>query len=224
MPHGFPIFIDVSNRPAVIIGGGAVAARKASGLLAAGGKHIKAVAPKFIRDFPAEVEKITASFTPEHLEGASLVFAATDSTATNDAVVAEARRRGLSVNRADSDEDDPADFVVPAVLRCGAITVAVSAAGSPALASAIRDQIAGFLGDDWINLADALHHLRPLIKSTGLPIAKRREIFRALATPTAAQMLADGGIAGLCTWIRSQFQELPSLHLPEGDSSSSAKR
>jgi precorrin-2 dehydrogenase / sirohydrochlorin ferrochelatase len=224
MSHGYPIFLDVSNRPAVIIGGGAVAARKASGLITAGAKQIKAVAPKFIRDFPAEVEKITASFAPEHLEGAALVFAATDSVAANDAVVAEARRRGLPVNRADSDEDDPADFVVPAVLRCGAITVAVSAAGSPALASAIRDQVAGFLGDDWINLADALRQLRPLIKSAGLPIAKRREIFRALATPTAAQTLADGGISALGTWIRGQFPELPALSLSEGDSSSSATR
>jgi siroheme synthase (precorrin-2 oxidase/ferrochelatase) len=118
------------------------------------------------------------------------------------------------VNRADSDEDDPADFTTPAVLRGGAITVAVSASGSPALAAAVRDQLAGNLGDDWINLADALRQLRPRIRSAGLPIARRREIFRALATPQAAQTLATGGISGLCDWIRQQFSELPDLNPP----------
>jgi siroheme synthase-like protein len=208
MRHAYPILLEMMNRPVTIIGGGAVAARKAAALLAGGATQIRAVSPKFVRDFPEPVQKIADNFAPVHLDGAGLVFAATDSAAVNDAVVAEARKRGIWVNRADPDEDDPADFVTPAVLRCGAITVAVSASGSPALAPVIRDLLAGSLGNEWINLAEASRELRPRIKSAGLPIARRREIFRDLATPEAAQTLADKGAEGLWAWLSKKFPEL----------------
>jgi precorrin-2 dehydrogenase/sirohydrochlorin ferrochelatase len=218
MSHAYPIFLDVSRRRMVIVGGGAVAARKASGLLAAGGKAIKAIAPKFVRDFPREVEKITAGFAPVHLDGAEMVFAATDSTAVNDAVAAEARRRGIWLHRADGEEDDPGDFITPAVLRCGPITVAVSASGSPALAAGLRDALAGSVTNDWVELAEALKQLRPRIKASGLPIARRGEILRSAASTEAAAALAEGGMAGLNSWLRKRFADLPEL----GDGTPSA--
>lgn len=213
MRHGYPILLDLSRRPVLIVGGGAVASRKAAGVLAAGAQDVRAVAPKFVRDFPHEVRQIPGNFAPAHLEGAGLVFAATDSASVNDTVVAESRQRGLLVARAEADENEPADFVSPAVLRFGAVTIAVSAAGSAALAAALRDQLSGCLSDDWINLADALYRLRPTIKSLGLPITRRREIFRALATEKAATVQSSAGIQGLWDWIRSQFPELPATDL-----------
>jgi siroheme synthase-like protein len=212
MRQGYPILLDLSRRPVVIIGGGAVASRKAAGVLAAGAQNVRAVAPKFAKDFPAEVTKITGDFSPEHLEGAGIVFAATDSPTVNDSVVAEAQKRNILVGRADADDDETADFVAPAVLRLGAVTVAVSASGSPALAAALRDQLSGALTDDWINLAGAMYLLRPAIKASGLPIARRREIFRTLATEEAA-IQNRAGIQELWAWIRKRFPELPKLEL-----------
>jgi precorrin-2 dehydrogenase/sirohydrochlorin ferrochelatase len=212
--HVYPLFLDVSRRRVVIIGGGAVAARKASGILAAGGKSIRAIAPKFVREFPAEVEKKIGNFESADLDGAELIFAATDSTAVNDAVVAEARKRNILVQRADGEEsDEPVDFISPALLRCGPIVVAVSAGGSPALSAALRDVLAGAVTDDWVKLAEALKQLRPKIKASGLPIARRREIFRALATTDAADALAAGGMTQLTEWLRAKFVDLPQLDL-----------
>jgi len=218
VPQLYPLFLDVSGRTVVIVGGGAVAARKAAGILAAGGKSVRAVAPKFVREFPQEVEKKVGNFEPADLDGAGLVFAATDSAAVNDAVVAEARKKSILVQRVDGEEsDDPADFISPAVLRCGPIVVAVSTGGSPALAAGLRDALAGAVTDDWVNLAEALKQLRPKIKATGLPITRRREIFRALATPDAAAALAAGGMAELGKWLRTKFTDLPQLESnPEG--------
>jgi siroheme synthase-like protein len=127
-------------------------------------------------------------------------------------VVAEAHQRGILVGRADADEDDSSDFVTPAVLRLGAVVVAVSAAGSAALAAALRDRVSGSLSDDWINLAGAMQRLRPTIKSSGLPIGRRREIFKALATDEAAAQNRDG-IQELWDWTRKKFPELPQLEL-----------
>jgi siroheme synthase-like protein len=208
MSLGYPIVLDLSQRRIVIVGGGAVAARKASGVLAAGGVGVRAVALKFVRDFPGGVERINEAFEPRHLEGANLVFAATDSTATNDAVVKEARGRGVLVNRADADEEDPGDFSTPALCRSGPITLAVTA-GSPALAAALRDQLAGVISNEWINLAEALVHVRPRIKGANLPIGRRREILRTLATSDAAAAAA-GGEAALWEWAVGKFPELGS--------------
>jgi precorrin-2 dehydrogenase/sirohydrochlorin ferrochelatase len=219
VPYDYPIFLDISRRRVVIVGGGAVAARKATGILAAGGKTICAVATEFVRDLPAEVEKKTANFEPADLDGAELVFAVTDSAAVNDAVVAEARKRGILVQRGDGEEtDEPGDFASPAVLRCGPIIVTVSAGGSPALAAGLRDAIAGSVTDQWVNLAEALKHLRPKIKGSGLSIARRREIFRALATTEAANALQADGMPGLRKWLREKFADLPDFDAPPAPS------
>lgn len=213
MAYAYPIYLDLSLRRIVIVGGGAVASRKAAGLLAAGAVGVRAVATRFVRDFPGEVEKIESAYSAANLEGADLVFAATDSSQVNDAVVADARARGALVQRVEAEDENAGDFVVPAVLRCGAITVAVSA-GAPALAAVVRDRLAGCIGDEWVNLADALRRLRPTIKSSGLPAERRRQILRALATQDAATALANGGTRGLWAWAREKFTDLPSQ--PDG--------
>jgi precorrin-2 dehydrogenase/sirohydrochlorin ferrochelatase len=226
VPHDFPILLDVSRRRVVIVGGGVVAARKAAGVLAAGGKSVRAVAVKFVREFPAEVEKKTGNFEPADLDGAELVFAATDSSVVNDEVVAEARKRGILVQRGDGEETDEredlsGDFASPAVLRCGPIVVTVSAGGSPALAAGLRDLLAGSVTDHWVNLAEASKQIRPKIKSSGLPIARRREIFRALASGEAAAALDAGGMAALRKWLGEKFADLPDLS-PSGAPASGA--
>jgi precorrin-2 dehydrogenase/sirohydrochlorin ferrochelatase len=215
VPYTYPIFLDLSLRRILIVGGGAVAARKAKGLLAAGAVAIRAVAPRFVRDFPAGVRKIDAAYSPGHLQDADLVFAATDSSQVNDAVVADARAAGALVQRVESDDDDAGDFIIPAVLRCGGICVAVSA-GSPALAAAVRDRLAGAISDEWVNLADALRRLRPMIKSCGLPAERRRQVLRAMASQDAATALSSGGTAALWAWARQKFAELPPLQPESG--------
>ncbi len=201
----YPMLLDVRTRQVLIVGGGTVAARKAAGLLAAGAQNVTAVAPKFVREFPPEVRKIVGAFELSHLNGADLVFAATDSAQVNDQVVAEAHKLGKLVQRADGDEEEPGDFSTPAILRCGPIMVAVSAAGSPALAAVLRDSLAGSVSDEWVNLAQAMQEIRPKIKSMNLPIARRREVFRSLASNEASQILAKDGMPGLWNWIQSKI-------------------
>src|SRR2546423_3621673 len=136
----YPLMLDVSDRLAVIIGGGRVAARKARGLIEAGATKVRMVSPTFHKDVPAAVERIAGRYEPRHLEGAGLAFAATDSGETNDAVVRDARRLGVLVCRADGDHEAAGDFATPAVMRKGALTVVVSAAGGAGPAAVGRGQ------------------------------------------------------------------------------------
>jgi siroheme synthase-like protein len=208
MPLTFPISLDISQRLILIVGGGTVASRKAAGVLAGGAQRVRAVSPKFIKDFPSAVEMISESFEPRHLDEAGLVFAATDSQQVNETVVSEARKRGIWVNRADVEDDEPGDFAIPAVFRAGPITISVSTGGSPALAAALRDNLAGMVTDSWVKLAQAMRDFRPRIKAAGIPITRRREIFRMLASEAAMNTLDAEGSEGLWAWTCRQFPEL----------------
>ncbi|HEX4792822.1 MAG TPA: bifunctional precorrin-2 dehydrogenase/sirohydrochlorin ferrochelatase [Humisphaera sp.] len=206
MPHSYPLLLDVCDRPILIIGGGAVAARKAVGVIAAGANQVRCVSPTFQAELPASVERIVAEYNPKHLDGAKLVFAATDRSDVNAAVVRDCRARGIWVNRADSDEAEPGDFVTPAKLEEGPVIVAVSA-GSAALSAAIRDQIAKAIDRRYIQMAEAMKTIRPLVLAK-LDASKRAAVFRELAGEEAIEVLARGGMEGLREWIGARHPEL----------------
>ena len=199
--------LDVTDRLVVIIGGGAVAARKARGVIDSGGRRVRLVAPQFHPDVPGEVERLTASYEPAHLDGARLVFAATDSAAVNDAVVRDARARGVFACRADTDNEEPGDFVTPAKLVKGPVVVTVSA-GSPALAARVRDGLAERFDPRWSALAEAMTALRPVVRGSSMPQPRRAEAFRALASDEALDLVDSMGPDGLLAWLRQRFPEL----------------
>jgi precorrin-2 dehydrogenase/sirohydrochlorin ferrochelatase len=198
--------LDVTDRTAVIIGGGAVAARKARGLLEAGAR-VRCVSPVFSPDIPANVERVQEGYDPRHLEGAFIVFAATDNPQVNNAVASDARARKLLVSRADVDEGVPGDFVVPASHRAGNVLMSVAAA-SPALSAMIRDKLAQKFDVRWQQLADLMTELRPAIIRSGLEIERRRQIFRDLATDAALDAIGRHGPEGLRRWLIEKYPEL----------------
>ncbi|RDJ94306.1 NAD(P)-dependent oxidoreductase, partial [Lacticaseibacillus rhamnosus] len=65
--------------------------------------------PAFDPQMPAKVERIHETYESRHLDGAFLVFAATDNAEVNNQVVRDARARKQLVNRADADDDEPGD-------------------------------------------------------------------------------------------------------------------
>jgi siroheme synthase-like protein len=195
--------LDITGRQIVIVGGGAVASRKAAGVVCAGAKKVKVIATEFVAEFDAEIERIHRPYQPGDLKDAELAFAATDSATINDAVVQEAESLGIWVNRADTSDEIPGDFATPAKFQSGSITVTVSA-GSAALSTVIRDGLEQRFDPAWTAMADAMKTLRPVIKSSGLDAAARAGLFRRLATPQAIATLRDRGIEGLKNWINQQ--------------------
>ena len=153
-PHGLPADISAGAGPAeeVVIGGGAVAARKAELLLKCGAR-VRLVAPELAAATQALLqlhgagERMShhcAAFADHHLEGAALVMAATDSDAVNAQVAQLARARGVPVNVADDAEYS--DFILPAIVDRSPLIVAVSSAGTtPVLARRVREQIEALL-------------------------------------------------------------------------------
>jgi precorrin-2 dehydrogenase/sirohydrochlorin ferrochelatase len=143
----------------VVVGGGAVAARKARKLFQAGAE-IVVVSPKIL---PAlgDMSFVVHERPYEYgdLEGADLAFAATDSREVNAAVVREANARGIRINVADRPTEG--DFAVPSTLRRGGLQVAVSTGGaSPTLAKRIRNELEEVFGPEWAGVVKELEVVR----------------------------------------------------------------
>jgi precorrin-2 dehydrogenase/sirohydrochlorin ferrochelatase len=156
----------VEGRPCLVVGGGAVAARKVEGLLACGA-HVHVVAERVgeeIRALPVTWEE--RSYTPGEVAGYRLAIAATDVPGVNAAVFEDGEAAGVWVNGAD--DPDHCSFTLPAVIRRGPLMVTVSTGGrSPALASWLKERLASQLGPEYEALLDLLADEREAVRAAG---------------------------------------------------------
>ena len=156
--------VGLPSRQAIVVGGGAVAARKVEGLLEAGAQ-VKVISPLLTRELQLIASAGVITFLPRpyqdgDLEDAYLVIAATDDPTVNQSVWMEAERRGCLINVVDDPQHS--NFILPAVVRRGEVSVAVSTGGnSPALARRLRERIEKLIGPEYGVLAELLGELRP---------------------------------------------------------------
>jgi uroporphyrin-III C-methyltransferase/precorrin-2 dehydrogenase/sirohydrochlorin ferrochelatase len=139
----YPLTLDVAGRRTLVVGGGPVAARRASGLVAAGARVV-VVAPyvcEELRDLveAGRVEWAARDYEADDLAGAWLVHTATGDRATDDLVAAHAEAERVWCVRADDASRSAA--WTPAVARSGSVTVAVTAGGDPRRARSLREAI-----------------------------------------------------------------------------------
>ena len=164
----YPIFLDVQQKPVLLVGGGHVALEKI-GKLIEHGADVTVVAPDLI---PEVREFVTAGrarweqreFREGDTEGSFLVMVATDNGAVNRTVADEARSRKILVNAADDARN--CDFILPALVRRGEIALASSTGGtSPAMARWLRERLEEFMSDDVVTLAGLLAEVRVAIRA-----------------------------------------------------------
>jgi uroporphyrin-III C-methyltransferase / precorrin-2 dehydrogenase / sirohydrochlorin ferrochelatase len=206
MDH-LPIFVRVRDRESVVVGGGAVAARKAELLLRCGAR-VTLVAPQLgpqaaelVAGAHGRVRHLAAAFDPLQLDGAALVIAATDSAWTNESVAAAANARGLPVNVADDPE--LSSFILPAVVDRSPVIVAIGTHGAaPVLARRVREQIEALLPHRLGALARFAGSRRGAVRRQ-LPASARRPFWeRVFGGPVSAQVLAGDESAADAAFTR----------------------
>lgn len=167
----YPVSLDLRGRLCVIIGGGKIAERKITGMLDQGCKItlISRTATKAIKQWASE-NRLTwkqQSYKSGDLKGAFLVVAATNSCKTNQAIKEEADNEKTLINVVD--EPMLCNFIAPAIIRKGNVTLAISTGGeSPALARKIRESLES---SEILNYSDLT-----TILSTARQEVKRRKL------------------------------------------------
>ena len=167
----YPAFLDLNGKKCLVIGGGEVALRKIKTLLECEAK-VTVISPVFQPDLSRLAKSRTVllirrSYRSGDLEGSAIVISATDDAKTNKRVSEEAKEKGVLVNVV----DDPkrSDFIVPAIVRRGGLTIAVSTSGmSPALARKIRIKLEKEFGEEYASLVTLIEEVRSTLKRKGV--------------------------------------------------------
>lgn len=175
----FPAFLKLRGRRCLVVGAGRVAEEKIEGLLHAGA-DVVVVGPSATPRVQAlgrarKIEWRQRRFESSDFEGAFLVVAATSSPALHDRIYQDAKLRGILCNVVD---DPPnCDFYYGAVVRRGALQIAISTAGkSPALAQRLKKLLEEQFGPEYKRW---LAHLG----------AEREKLFAQPADPTRRKQL-----------------------------------
>lgn len=137
----FPMFVELEGRPCLIVGGGAVALRKARRLLPYG-PCLTVVAQSFVPELEALEGAVLCrrAFRPRDVEGQALVVAATGDGALNREIAALCRARRIPVNAVD--DKDNCTFLFPALVRRGPLSIGISTGGaSPTAAVYVKEKI-----------------------------------------------------------------------------------
>jgi uroporphyrin-III C-methyltransferase/precorrin-2 dehydrogenase/sirohydrochlorin ferrochelatase len=206
MEH-LPIFLRVQGRPTLIVGGGAVAARKAELLLRCGADVIMVAlelqrpARELLDSSHDRVRHVRAAFDPAHLDGMTLVIAATDSAETNAAVAAAARARNIPVNVVD--DYDKSSFILPAIVDRAPVVVAVGTQGSaPVLARQLREQLESLLPARLGALARFAGQRRVQVQTALRPGERRRFWERVFGGAIATRVLEGNETAAESEFVR----------------------
>ena len=189
MPELLPLFLNLTGRQVVLVGGGRVAAAKLRQLIAVGAR-VRVVAPEISKDIEeVEGELIHRAFVPSDLDDAWLVVAAATPD-VNREVARAADERRLFVNAV----DDPANAsaYLSGVVRRDGVTIAISTSGdAPALTALLREAIERLLPHDLRTWMDTARRERVIWRRERIPIDERKPLLldalNDLYPPTADQ-------------------------------------
>ena len=164
----YPIFVDLTDKRVLIVGGGPVAERKTDGLLKAGAR-VTVISPTVTDTLKAlgtenHITVHRREYRKGDIDGYTLVIAATDSETVNDQVYSEAQAEKALVNIVDRPQ--PGCFIAPAIVERGDLVCALSSSGkSPFFIKQLKHVIDRLLYDDLGDDLEALASIRAHILS-----------------------------------------------------------
>ncbi len=190
-----PIFINIRQQKCLVIGGGAVAARKIS-LLRKAGAEVKVVSPELCTELQVLADKgyirhLTRDFEADDLDGCALVIAATDDRTVNEKISELASARHLPVNVVDN--PDLCSFIMPSIIDRSPVQIAVSTGGaSPVLARMIRTRLEGLIPASYGRLGALVEGFRDKVKKAFPNVEMRRTFWENILGGSVAELVFSG--------------------------------
>ena len=175
----YPIFLDLRGRPRLVVGGGAIATRKVEGLLQAAAS-VTVISPEItevIRNYAdaGELRHIKRPYRRGDLGGYFLAYAATGVAEVDALMAAEASMAGVLLNVVD--RPVLCDFITPAVIRRGDISIAISTNGRcPGFAKRVRRELEALIGSEYGAALESVAAQREkLLQGDGTDQSERHE-------------------------------------------------
>ena len=215
-PRYYPLALDLRDRRVVVIGGGPVATRKAAELLKAGARltvvspTVSARLARWARE--GRLRHRARAYRRGDLRGACLAVAATSMPEEHKKIAVEARGTATWLNVV----DQPAlcDFIAPAVIRRGDLTIAISTGGkNPALARRLKRTLGHVIGEEYGRATRLLGAVRVSLREAGYPPAVRSRIVDRLMASALMTHLRRGDRQGVLRTVR-RITGLPTLTIP----------
>ena len=194
----YPIFLDLEERRAVVVGGGQVAYQKTQGLLEAGARVV-VVTRHIIQELASLCqargsEVVLSDYAREYLGRARVVIACTDDRSVNETVYRDCQEAGILCNVVDT--PDLCDFYVPAVVRRNPLQIAIGTDGSsPAFAKKVRKHLEGQFTEEHSAFLKTLGSLRPEVLSAIVDLGQREALLSEFADDESFGYFAAHGAA-----------------------------
>ncbi|WP_413111849.1 NAD(P)-dependent oxidoreductase [Thaumasiovibrio sp. DFM-14] len=196
-----PIFVNLTHRPVIVIGGGEVACRKVDLLLAANAS-VTLVSPHlhpYLADLHLQ-QKLTYicdDYQKKYLIGFSQAWITTNDSALNKTAYYDCQNLKILANVV----DDPAhcDFITPSIIDRSPIQIAISSGGaSPVLIRHLRETIEGVIAHNLGQLAHFAGQQREHIKNVLPTVDQRRKFWeRFFRHPATEKALTDSELEGV---------------------------
>lgn len=192
----YPIFLELGGQRVVLIGGGAVALRKANTLLEAGARlvvvaeEISDVLTGLCAKYGAEV--IRSRYSKQYIAGAVLVIAATDDPKANEQIYADCQALEILCNIVDDPQH--CDFFVPAVVKRGDLQIAIGTEGyCPAYAGHLRTKLEGMFTEAHGQFVAELERVRRRIIEKVPSAAERKTLLGKLVDDESFERFRAAG-------------------------------
>ena len=192
----YPLHLNIAGKKCLVVGGGKTAQRKVAALLRYGGK-VMVVSPEAT---PAIValcrrKKIVwrkRKFRETDCTGSFLIFSATDSSELNRTVAGLAHQKSILVNVADSLND--CDFISPALVERGHLTVSIATEGlAPLLSGKIKTDLEHYFGPAYMRYTLLMGRVRgAIVRNKKLSELEKREKLQSLLSLPVMSKLARG--------------------------------
>lgn len=191
----YPVYLDLTNKLCVVVGGGNVALRKVKTLLECGGQVrlvSKGVVPgleEIIKK--GEVEYRKKLFSTDDISEAFLVIGATNDHSVNTLVYKTASEEKILVNIVDI--PSKCNFIVPSAIRQGDLCISISTGGkSPALAKKMRKSLQKEFGKEYSVFLEIMGRLRPRVIENNPDVKNRTKLFSNVVESDVLELIRKG--------------------------------
>ncbi|HEX2955861.1 MAG TPA: bifunctional precorrin-2 dehydrogenase/sirohydrochlorin ferrochelatase [Chitinispirillaceae bacterium] len=203
----YPVMLDLRDRKCLIVGGGVIALRKVVGLLRAQAR-VTVISPEFTKKFKrfsAKIEMVQKTFAIQDITSdCAVVIAATNCESINTLVSERTRELNIPCNVVD--EPSHCSFIVPAVVRRGDISVAISTnAASPRFSKFIKKKIGETVTVEYAKIAELMSEIRLFLKKNCPDQSKRFAIWEFIFEHDPVDRVHQIGIE---SYRKNVFEEI----------------